>query len=139
MSLKFEQVKAGLEASVATRRKIADDEKARWQSVLAQVPKRRQKMAMTLLGRAKGLMTDAEIIETCNVGVASSASDSPNGKQALYAAGLTEAARLLNKPVPVNIPEAYPATSREFQVDPALYVAGADMAKSLKPFMVNAR
>ena len=64
---------------------------------------------------------------------------STTGRQALYAAGLTEAARLLDKPVPNHIPEAYPATSREFQLDPALYAAGADMAKSLKPFMVTAR
>jgi|GEM_PF-5064184 len=39
----------------------------------------------------------------------------------------------------VNIPEAYPATPREFHLDPAFYAAGADMAKSLKPFMVTAR
>ena len=51
---------------------------------------------------------------------------------------MTEAARLLDKQVPI-IPEAYPATSREFHLDPALYVAGEAMAQALKPFMANAR
>jgi hypothetical protein len=142
MTMKFETVKRGLEASVSVRRKIEMDEKQRWQSVLAQVPEHRQKMAVTLLGKAKNLMTDAEIVATCRVGLAPLEGDTSitnNGKQALFAAGLTEAARLLGKPAP-TIPEAYSPTAPEFQLDPVLYAAGADMAKSLKPFMmVNAR
>jgi hypothetical protein len=136
---KFEMIKRGLEANAAARTKIADDERSRWRTVFAQIPEHRQKMATILLGdpRARG-MTTAEIITACNVGHAPEG-DGQSAQQRLFAAGMTEAARLLDKPVPVNIPEAYPATSREFQVDPALYVAGADMAKSLKPFMVNAR
>jgi hypothetical protein len=51
---------------------------------------------------------------------------------------MTEAARLLDKPLPV-IREAFPVKSREFRVDPALYAAGAAMAKSLSPFMASAR
>jgi hypothetical protein len=106
---------------------------------LAQVPEHRKKMAMILLSdpRAKG-MTTAEIITTCNFGQAPEG-DGQSAQQKLFAAGMTEAARLLDKPVPINIPEAYPTTSREFHLDPALYAAGADMAKSLKPFMVTAR
>ena len=50
---------------------------------------------------------------------------------------MTEAARLLDKPV-ADIPEAYPATSREYHLDPALFQAGEAMAKALKPFMVTA-
>jgi hypothetical protein len=79
-------------------------------------------------------MTDAEIIATCNFGHAPEG-DSQSAQQRLCAAGMTEAARLLDKPVPATIPEAYPATSREFQLDPALYTAGEAMAKALKPFM----
>jgi hypothetical protein len=131
---RFEQIKAGLEASVSVRRKIETNEKQRWQSVLAQVPERRQKMAMTLLGNAKNLMTDAEIIATCNFGHAPEG-DSQSAQQGLYAAGMTEAARLLDKPVPATIPEAYPATSRELQLDPALYAAGEQAARELKSFM----
>ena len=84
-------------------------------------------------------MTTTEIIATCNVGQTAPEGDTARGQQALYAAGMTEAVRLLDKPVPTNIPEAYPATAREYQLDTALYAAGADMAKSLKPFMVTAR
>jgi hypothetical protein len=138
MTTKFAQVKAGLEASVSARRKIESAEKERWQSVLAQVPQRRQKMAVTLLGNAKNLMTDAEIVEACHVGLDSD-TPSTTGKQALYAAGMTEAASLLGKPAPAVIPETFPATSAEFHVDPALFQAGEAMAKSLKPFMASAR
>jgi len=139
MTTKFAQVKSGLDANVAWRADVVKEERARWQSVLAQVPKSREKMAVILLGDPRVHMTDAEIIETCNVGMAPENGDtSTNERQALYAAGLTEAARLLNKPVPI-IPVAYPAQSREFQLDPALYAAGEKMARELKPFMATAR
>jgi hypothetical protein len=137
MTTKFETIKRGLEANVALRAEVVKEEKARWKTVLAQVPKCRQKMATILLSDPRVHMTDAEIITTCNIG-RTPEDDGQSAQQKLFAAGMTEAARLLDKQVPV-IPEAYPAMSREFHLDPALYAAGADMAKSLKPFMVTAR
>jgi hypothetical protein len=137
MTTKFDQVKAGLEANGAMRAEVAKQEKARWKEVFAKIPAARQKMATILLSDPRVHMTDAEIIATCHVGLPSSEGDTST-KQALYAAGLTEAARLLDKPVP-TIPEAYPAQSREFQLDPALYAAGEKMARELKPFIATAR
>jgi len=130
MATKFAQVKAGLEFDAAR-----NEVKAQWKRVLSQVPRHRQKMAMLLL--ESGRMTDAEIITTCHVGLTPEG-DTPTGEQALFAQGMTDAAALLSKPVP-TIPEAYPAASKELRLDPALYAAGADMAKSLKPFMASAR
>jgi hypothetical protein len=139
MATKFAQVKAGLEANVAWRADVAKQENERWKEVFAKIPAARHRMATILLGHPRVHMTTEEIIKTCNVGQTAPEADTPTGQQVLYAAGLTEAARLLDKPVPVNIPEAYPATSREYHLDPALFQAGEAMAKSLKPFMVTAR
>jgi hypothetical protein len=139
MTTKFAQVKAGLEANVAWRADVAKQEKERWKEVFAKIPAARHRMATILLGDPRAAhMSTAEIITTCNIGHTPEA-DTQSAQQRLYAAGMTEAARLLGKPAPVTIPEAYPAGSSEFHLDPALYAAGADMAKSLKPFMVAAR
>jgi|SRR5580704_15852910 hypothetical protein len=133
---KFEPVQAGLAA------KIADEERARWQEVFAKIPAARHKMATILLGAPGAHITTAEIITACNVAASPLATGDTSitaGKQALFEQGVTTAAQLLGKPVPAVIPEAYPATAREFHLDPALYAAGADMAKALKPFLANAR
>jgi hypothetical protein len=91
-------------------------------------------------------MTTAQIIETCNVeaspmatGDTSITATTATEKQALFEAGVTSAAHLLGKAPPATIPEAYPDTAAEFHIDPALYAAGEAVAKSLKPFMANAR
>jgi hypothetical protein len=139
MATKFAQVEAGLEANVAWRADVAKQEKERWKEVFAKIPGARHRMATILLGDPRAAhMSTAEIITTCNIGHTPEA-DTQSAQQRLYAAGRTETARLLDKPVPVNIPEAYPATSREYHLDPALFQAGEAMAKSLKPFMVTAR
>jgi hypothetical protein len=132
---KVAQVKAGLEASVATRRKITDAEKQRWQSVLANVPERRQKMAMTLLGdpRASSMSVE-EIVTTCNVGVTQSAGESQSGQQKLYEAGMRESAALLGRPKDFDVPTVF-TDAPQPQFDQAAVARGEAMAKGLKRFM----
>ena len=137
---KFAQVKQGLLADISARSAVAADERARWKKVMAQVPESRKKMAIALLGdpRVGRYMSDEEIVRTCNFGH-SSEGESHSAQQALFAQGVQDAARLLNKPVPTNIPVAYPATAHALKLDPALFAAGEAMARELKPFMMNAR
>lgn len=138
MSKQFEKVKAGLEANIAMRAEAAKDEKQRWKTVLSQVPAERHKMAQKLLSDPRVRMSDVEIVKTCNIGMAAPEGDTSTGKQALFAAGMTEAARLLDKPAP-SVPEAYPDAPREFHIDPARFAAGEAMARELKSFMASAR
>jgi hypothetical protein len=131
---KFEPVQRGW----AGNADAAQEEKARWKTVMAQVSEHRKKMATILLSDPRAAHTPtAAIIEACNIGHTPEGT-TPTGRQALYAAGMTEAAHLLKKPAR-SVPEAFPATAREFHLDPALYAAGADMVKSLQPFMVPGR
>ena len=153
---KFDEVKAGLEASVARRKANAEDERkqlrARYARVLAQVDPVAQQSAMVLIG--DGTMTDEEIIRACEV-VARTAGrpasaprsgtglgsnpppviDAPLSKQELYEAGARAACEVLGKTAPTAFTQMFADSAPGFQIDESLYEKGAQMARQLKPFM----
>jgi hypothetical protein len=153
----FEQIQAGLGADVTRRRtsaaaarEAAAEVRQRWQSIFAAIPPAQQKMATLLLSDPRCTLTDAEIVEACNVGVTPPVNDSPlatlsepsfdspasRRESELAALAVLETSRLLGKTPPATLPpmpKPIPRAGRGWQVDPALQIAAEALAKRLAP------
>ena len=103
-------------------------------------------MATKLLGDPRCTLSDEEIIKACRVGQGNTAtppvtlSEPVNDLMGpdLGAIAIRETARLLGKPIPVNLPELprlIPRAGRGWQIDPASKDAAEALAKKLGPLV----